>query len=132
MLPVPQSTSFSGISRLARSMKFCPLQCIGMTCSRSNFFSSAIPLPDIQARGHQVKSADQGVDFLDACDVLRPPQRVDDAAMAAGGDHHQPAIAHPETGGLFMPMLVGYRLSRKLVGGEMVIVIGPGVQPRPS
>jgi hypothetical protein len=42
VLPVPQSTSFSGISRLARSMKFCPLQCMGMTCSRSNFFSSAI------------------------------------------------------------------------------------------
>ncbi len=45
LLPVPQSTSFSGISRLARSMKFCPLQCIGITCSRSNFLSSAITCP---------------------------------------------------------------------------------------
>jgi hypothetical protein len=44
VLPVPQSTSFSGISRLAKSMKFCPLQCMGITCSRSNFFSSAITL----------------------------------------------------------------------------------------
>lgn len=31
LLPVPQSTSFSGISLPARSMKFCPLQCIGIT-----------------------------------------------------------------------------------------------------
>ncbi len=42
LLPVAHSTSFSGISCLARSMKFCPLQCIGNTCSISNFFSSAI------------------------------------------------------------------------------------------
>ena len=44
LLPVAQSTSFSGISCLARSTKFCPLQCIGSTCSRSNFLSSAITL----------------------------------------------------------------------------------------
>ena len=41
-LPVVQSTSFSGISCFARSTKFCPLQCIGSTCPRSNFFSSAM------------------------------------------------------------------------------------------
>jgi hypothetical protein len=31
LLPVPHSTSFSGISFAARSTKFCPLQCIGIT-----------------------------------------------------------------------------------------------------
>ena len=42
LLPVAHSTSFSGISFFASSMKFVPLQCIGSTCSRSNFLSSAI------------------------------------------------------------------------------------------
>jgi hypothetical protein len=42
LLPVVQSTSFSGISCFARSMKFVPLQCMGNTCSRSNLFNSAI------------------------------------------------------------------------------------------
>src|SRR5271166_3789108 len=42
LLPVAHSTSFSGISCLASSTKFTPLQCIGSTCSRSNFLNSAI------------------------------------------------------------------------------------------
>ena len=42
LLPVPQRTSFSGITFRARSTKFWPLQCIGMTCSMSNLFSPAI------------------------------------------------------------------------------------------
>ncbi len=42
LLPVAHSTSFSGISCFARSTKFWPLQCIGITCCISNFASSAI------------------------------------------------------------------------------------------
>ena len=42
LLPVAHSTSFSGISCLASSTKFAPLQCIGSTCSSWNLFNSAI------------------------------------------------------------------------------------------
>jgi hypothetical protein len=41
---VVQSTSFSGIACLAKSMKFWPLQCIGRTCSRSKFFNTAFTI----------------------------------------------------------------------------------------
>src|SRR5262249_29630646 len=41
-LPVVHNTSFSGISCLARSEKFWPLQCMGRTWAKSNFFNSAI------------------------------------------------------------------------------------------
>jgi hypothetical protein len=57
LLPAPHSTSFSGISLLARSTKFCPLQRIGLTCSRWNFY-----LAEIIVRSRcQVKAADKRV-----------------------------------------------------------------------
>jgi hypothetical protein len=44
-LPVVQRTNACGISRLANSRKFEPLQCIGKMCSTSSVFSSAMTLP---------------------------------------------------------------------------------------
>jgi hypothetical protein len=61
LLPVPHSTSFSGISLLARSTKFCPLQRIGITCSRSNFYLAEIV---VRSR-YQVKAADKRVSPFD-------------------------------------------------------------------
>jgi hypothetical protein len=53
---------------------------------------------------HRPSPAAQCVDFFDPGDFLRPLQRVDDAGMATGGDHHQPVIADLEAGCVFMPV----------------------------
>jgi len=49
---------------------------------------------------------------------------IDDAGMAAGGDHDQPAIAQAEAGRVLVPVLVGLRLAAELVLGEMVVHVG--------
>ena len=64
LLPVLHSTSFSGISFVARSTKFGPLQCIGITCSRWNFYLAEIA---VRSR-YQVKAADKCVSPFDDAD----------------------------------------------------------------
>jgi len=53
------------------------------------------------------ESTDDGVDFLDAGDLLRLLHRIDDADMAAGADRHQPEIADVVAGRVFVDVFVG-------------------------
>jgi hypothetical protein len=62
-LPVVQSTSFSGISCLARSTKFWPLQCIGRTVLELEFLQLGHHLAQIiVGRRSQVETADRSTE----------------------------------------------------------------------
>src|SRR6516164_285613 len=62
-------------------------------------------------RRREVEAAQQRIDLLDSADLLGPPQRIDDAAMSARTNHHQPAVTEAEAGSMLVPMLVGLRLA---------------------
>jgi hypothetical protein len=84
----------------------------------------------IVGRRSQAKTADQRVDFLDAGDLLRPPQRIDDAGMAAGADDDKPAVAQAEAGGVLVPVLAGLRLAGEPVLDDMGFMWALAPQPR--
>src|SRR3984893_7002108 len=84
----------------------------------------------IVGRRGEVKAADQRVDLLDPADLLRPPQGIDDAGMAAGADHDEAAVADAKAGGVLVPVLVGLWLAGQLVLGEMVVHVGVRVAPQ--
>src|SRR5271155_3678534 len=71
-----------------------------------------------------METPDQRVDLVDASNLLRAAQYVDDAGVPAGGEHHEPAITQGEADGVLVPVLIGLRLSGKFLGGEMVVHIG--------
>src|SRR6516225_7719544 len=50
--------------------------------------------------------------------------------MPARADHHQSAVAEPETGGVLVPMLVRLRLAGKFIRCEMMVRIGLWVAPQ--
>src|SRR5262245_21892149 len=50
--------------------------------------------------------------------------------MPARADHHEPALAEPETGGVLVPMLVRLRLAGKFIRGEMMVRIGLWAAPQ--
>src|SRR5208282_6536071 len=54
------------------------------------------PLEVIVRRRSEVEAANERVDLVNARDLPRAAQRVDDAGVTAGGDHHEPSIAEPE------------------------------------
>src|SRR4051812_23472557 len=56
-------------------------------------------LLEVIGRGRtEMETTDDGVDLLDTRHFLRLPDRIDDADMAAGRDHHQALAADVEAG----------------------------------
>src|SRR5271163_637367 len=74
-----------------------------------------------------MKAADQRENLIDSRDFLGASQRIDDAGMPTRTDHHQPAIAQPEACGMFVPMLIGLRLTGEFVGREVMVRIRAGI-----
>lgn len=74
-----------------------------------------------------MKAADQHENLIDSRDFLGASQRVDDAGMPTRTDDHEPAIAQPETCGMFVPMLIGLRLTAEFVGREVMVHISAGI-----
>ena len=128
LLPVPQSTSFSGISCLAE---------IDEVLSAAVHREHMLEIELLELRHHlaqvvirrrgQVEPADECINLVDGGDLLGAKQGVDDAGMAVGTDHYQPAITQPEAGGMLVPVLIGLPLSGKFLGGEMMVRIGIGI-----
>ena len=69
-----------------------------------------------------MEPAAQRMNLLDSGDFLRPPHRIDNPSMTAGGDHHQPPVTNPETRRMHMPMLVRHRRSREFLIGKVMII----------
>ena len=128
-VPLVDGTNCAGISSRSASASPGPEQCIGIMHVRIQHLQLGDGLLQIGlVRRKEVEAADDRVHLAHARDLHRLSRRVDDAAMAARGNHDQAAVLQVEAGRVLAEMLVGDRLALcALVGvGDVAAEAVPG------